>query len=62
MKTFSLYGLPREVAAEAIESMKDYIIKKIKKNEFTDVVDLVFSLQSMQESYERTVKEAEDDD
>lgn len=60
MKTCSLYNLPKEVAAEAINSMKDYMIKKIKKDDFEDLVDLVFSLQSMQEAYERMMQEDED--
>lgn len=59
MKTCSLYNLPKEVAAETIMSMKEYMIKKIKKDDYEDLVDMVFSLQSMQETYQRMVEEEE---
>ena len=59
MKTCSLYNLPKEVAAETIMSMKEYMIKKIKKDDYEDLVDMVFSLQSMQETYQRMMEEEE---
>lgn len=60
MKTCTFYNLPKEVASETILAMTDHMIKKIKRDEFEDLVDMVFTLQSMQESYQRMVEEDEE--
>lgn len=59
MKQCTLFNVPQEIAAEAILNMKDLIIKKIKADKFDEIDDLLWTLRSMQKSYEE-IMERED--
>lgn len=46
MKRVSIY-VPESVARDAVKSMKDLIITKIKNEDLEDVTDLIWNLETM---------------
>ena len=61
MKTVTLYNIPLELAADTINGMKDLIIKRIKRDDFKELDDLMWTLRTMQEHYEMAVEKEDEE-